>query len=114
MLVPDATDIAKLKKKADKAKEELRHARACKQLGLPSALKVPTKSQLKVRRKKLAKALPKETRQGILDGVHGKTEECKTVGDIMQKYSVTHEEFLGVIELNTRVVKYEVLNEETL
>lgn len=106
-------EIARRKARAAKAKKELDRAKNCKKYGLP-LLSIPTSRQLEAGWKKAAREMPKEKRQAVLDAYHKRVLEGGTVGEILEECGVTHEEYLGIIKLNTKVLKFSTVNTETV
>lgn len=100
--------IARLEKRAEKAKEALRLAKACKSYGWKMP---PTTREYNNHIKKLAKALPKETRQKVLDAFHKGGTSLKALGEAC---GLTIHEVLGVIQINKKTIKYTMFNKETV
>lgn len=78
-----------------------------KKHGLPP---LPTKQQYTAKIKREARALPKETRQAVLDMWHGGIK----ISDIKVQLCLTLDQVLGVIELNTVVHKWTTINKVTV
>lgn len=100
--------IARLEARAKKANEELRYAKACDKYGF---YVTRTARQLNDEARKLARALPKETRQRVLDMWRA---GGKSINDMATECGVSPQECCGVILINTKTIKYKVLNTETV
>jgi len=98
-------ELERLKKKADKAKAEFWYAQYCQENGLPLPL---TGRQITMAARKKARDLPKEKRQEVLDAFRSGQ---KTVKEIAENCGVTIDELIGVVIINTKTIKYTVLNE---
>lgn len=98
--------MATKRKKKFSASEKRDLKQFAKHLGVPELMGF-TKADLRTALKKMAKGLPKEKRQAILDDLNAqqKTE------DIAAAHGVSSNEVRGVFFLNIRTCKY--LAEET-
>lgn len=101
--------LARLEARAKKVNEELRHAKACNKYGFP--VLYSTKRQIHSDLKKKAKALPKETRQKVLDMYRA---GGKSFAEMAEECGVSIHELCGVVLINTKTIKYTVLNTETV
>lgn len=100
-------EIDRLKKKVVKSKEQLTVAQLCKKHGLRNFMDT---RQYKINSRRLAKALPKEKRQEVLDAYH----QGGVMKEMAQSCGVTIDEFWGVILLNTKVITYKLIRKETV
>ena len=99
-------EIAKLEKRAKAAREKVKEAKLFKELGIEPLPDMSTRA-FKARIKKKARELPKEKRQQILDAYHDRENPAyKTWKGIADAFGVTWNDVLGVVELNTKVVRY--------
>ena len=71
----------------------------------------PTKRQMNAEARKMAKALPKEKRQEVLDVIR---RGGKTMNEIKIDCGVSIEEIIGVILINTKTIKCTTLNVNTV
>lgn len=107
------SEIVKLEKRAKAAREKLKEARICKELGIKPFPDMSTRA-FKARLKKQALELPKEKRQQILDAYHDRENPVyKTWNGIAEAFGVTFNDVLGVVELNTKIYRYTVVEKET-
>lgn len=101
-------EIIRLKKTADRARANLDRAKLYQKHGLELP---PTKRQMNAESRRMARALPKEKRQEVLDAFR---QGGRTMKEIASECGVSIEEIIGVILINTKTVKHMILNVETV
>lgn len=101
-------EIIRLKKTADRARANLAKAKLYQKHGLEMPT---TKRQMNSEARKMARALPKEKRQEVLDVFR---QGGRTMKEIATECGVSIEEIIGVILINTKIVKHTILNVVTV